>query len=106
MADLHDWNWSIEERAEKQYKHFVLLGMKGMAFAYPTITLSDPEAHYSAEEARMNATVASHAPNMLRALERLANHMRYSAEDDPLIRGWRDEVLTEIAIAKGEVEIT
>ena len=105
MADLFDFNsWSIDERTHDQYNYFVLLGSKGMVHAYPTVSLKFPEACYSKEEALANATVASHAPRMLRTLEEVADQLGYWADEDNAIKSLREKVLNEIAVAKGEAK--
>jgi hypothetical protein len=102
MAQLYDWNWSVEERNERQYNHFVLLGGKGFVLAYPTVKLSQPANLYTKEEAVLNATVASHAPQLLRALENIAMEMSLLADEDIIVRSWRNTLLSAVAVAKGE----
>ncbi|MEX2127503.1 MAG: hypothetical protein WD871_04600 [Xanthobacteraceae bacterium] len=102
MQPLYDFHWRVEERSFPEYNAFVLLGSKGMALAYPTIPLRFPEENYSREEALLNATVAANAPYMLQLLETLASYMEVDARDDPTVKGWRDKILDEIAVATGE----
>jgi hypothetical protein len=103
MTRLYDWTWSIEERAERQYNQFMIFGSKGMVLAYPTVRPPLTASFYTRDEAALNATVAAHAPEMLRALENLAIEMNLLADEDVLVNSWRETVLAVVAIAKGEV---
>ena len=102
MARLYDWNWCVEERIEKQYNYFVLLGSKGMVLAYPTVKVAQPNNFYTKEQAVLNATVASQAPELLRAVENIAMEMSLLADEDPIVKSWRQTLLTAVAMAKGE----
>lgn len=75
--DVIDYNWTLEEREAEQYRHFVLLGSKGMTQAYPTAALKHPEQFYAREEALAHANLAAKAPEMLRLFARLRSPLRF-----------------------------
>ncbi|KAA0076128.1 hypothetical protein [Tardiphaga sp. P9-11] len=80
--DIYDHSWTFDERRSDQYKHFVLIGSKGMTQAYPTGDLKHPEQFYSREEALANAALAAKAPDMLRLLRSAEKSLEILSVDD------------------------
>lgn len=80
--DIWDHSWKFEERETAQYRHFVLLGSKGLTQAFPTTPLKHPEDCYSREEALANAALAAKAPEMLRLLQSVERSLKVLSADD------------------------
>ncbi|MGM4929707.1 hypothetical protein [Tardiphaga sp. 619_E2_N8_5] len=80
--DIFDYSWTFDERETAQYKHFVLLGSKGMTQAYPTAAMENTQQFYSREEALAHATLAAKAPEMLRLLRSVEKSLQILSVDD------------------------
>jgi hypothetical protein len=99
---LEDWNWTFEERTEIQFKHFVMLGAKGMVLAYPTIRPNDSDDFYSKEQVQDHVRLASNAPRMYRCLQSVAKRLEILGIDDVGARALLQEVREELQVVEGQ----